>query len=468
VSVPAPSAADRPSLLVVEDRDSLRRLLERALGGAGYQVVAVADVAAARGLLERRRFALVLTDLKLPDGEGLDVLRASRAVDPRAPVVVMTAFGSVASAVEAMKLGAADFLEKPVEIDELIALVGDRIGGRAGDRAGSNAAPGAVALEVPGGPSLVGRHPRFRAALRLLEKVAPTDTTVLLLGESGTGKELFARALHGLSGRRAGPFVAINCAAIPATLMESELFGHERGAFTGASRLQRGRFEQAAGGTLLLDEIGELEPGVQAKVLRVLEDRTFQRVGGTGSLRADVRLVAATNRDLGEMVEDGTFRADLYYRLDVFPIELPALRERASDVPELARHLLATLAARSGVEPPRIEQPAAEWLASQPWPGNVRQLSNLLERALILCDGAALDREQLERALRPLSPQPGGGVPETDEAEAEVEAEVETLRRALRESGGETARAAQILGVSVRTLQRRIRRHDLKGYPDWG
>ncbi|HVS12368.1 MAG TPA: sigma-54 dependent transcriptional regulator [Thermoanaerobaculia bacterium] len=450
------SPPERARLLVVEDRDSLRRLLERALGGAGYQVVAVGDVASARGLLERQPFSLVLTDLKLPDGDGLEVLRASRAAQPRTPVVVMTAFGSVASAVEAMKRGAADFLEKPVEIDELIALVGARVG----DRPGAPGAAGAEALAVPGGPTLVGRHPRFRAALRLLEKVAPTETTVLLLGESGTGKELFAQALHALSPRRRGPFVAINCAAIPATLMESELFGHEKGAFTGASRLQRGRFEQAAGGTLLLDEIGELEPGVQAKVLRVLEDRTFQRVGGSGSLRAEVRLVAATNRDLGEMVEAGVFRADLYYRLDVFPIELPALRERASDVPGLVRHLLAGLAARAGIEPPRIAVPAAEWLAEQPWPGNVRQLSNVLERALILSDGGELDRDQIQRALRPLAP--------AAEEQAAPGDEAESLRRALRESGGETRRAAQILGVSVRTLQRRIQRHDLKGYPDWG
>jgi DNA-binding NtrC family response regulator len=440
----------RPPVLVVEDRDSLRRLLERALGGAGHEVVAVAEVAAARGLLERRHFSLVLTDLKLPDGEGLDVVRATRAAQPRCPVVVMTAFGSVASAVEAMKLGAADFVEKPVEIDELLALVAGHV-----DDEGRRRAP---VFQVPGGPSLVGRHPRFRAALRLLEKVAPTETTVLLLGESGTGKELFAQALHGLSPRRGGPFVAINCAAIPPSLMESDLFGHEKGAFTGASRLQRGRFDQAAGGTLLLDEVGELELAVQAKVLRVLEERSYQRVGGSATLRADVRLVAATNRDLAEMVEAGRFRSDLYFRLDVFPIELPALAARASDVPDLARHLLGHLAARGGVDEPILEEDAAEWLSAQPWPGNVRQLSNLLERALILADDRRLRRADLERAQRPLAPELSG-----DDEPSELEA----LRDALLSSGGETRRAAEILGVSVRTLQRRIARHDLKGFPEY-
>jgi len=440
----------RAPLLVVEDRDSLRRLLERALSGAGHRVVAVGDVAAARGLLERQRFTLVLTDLRLPDGGGLEVLKAARVAEPRCPVVVMTAYGSVAAAVEAMKLGAADFLEKPVEIDDLLALVAVHAGGE-GKR------PPAL-FEVAGGPTLVGRHPRFRAALRLLEKVAATETTVLLLGASGTGKELFARALHGLSSRRGGPFVAINCAAIPQNLMESELFGHEKGAFTGASRLQRGRFEQAGGGTLLLDEVGELDLAVQAKVLRVLEERRYQRVGGAVVLRADVRLVAATNRDLGQMVAAGRFRSDLYYRLDVFPIELPALADRASDVPELARHLLATLAARNGVEEPSLDDEAADWLSEQPWPGNVRQLSNLLERALILAEQSRLGRQDLERAQRPLSAAAAGiGEP----------TELEALRRALVESGGETARAAEILGVSVRTLQRRIARYDLKGFPEY-
>jgi DNA-binding NtrC family response regulator len=272
---------------------------------------------------------------------------------------------------------------------------------------------------------------------------------VLLTGESGTGKELFARSLHALSPRGSGPFVALNCAAIPEALIENELFGHEKGAFTGASSRQAGRFEQAAGGTLLLDEIGELPPAAQAKVLRVLEDRTFERVGGSKTLKADLRLVAATNRDLGDMVETGSFRGDLFYRLEVFPIALPALRDRASDVPEIACHLLTRLAERSGAEPLTLSLEAEKWLSEQPWPGNVRQLSNVLERASILSDGPRLERGDLQALLDPL----------------EISDPREEVRRALRETDGDKKRAAEILGISYRTLSRRIRDLDLEGYP---
>ncbi|MEO8503252.1 MAG: sigma-54 dependent transcriptional regulator, partial [Acidobacteriota bacterium] len=360
-------------LLVVEDRDSLRRLLQRALSDEGYEVSAAADAETAIGWLAERRFDLVITDLKLPAASGLEVLRAARAVRPAPPVLVLTAYGTVGAAVEAMKLGAADFLEKPLEIEDLCQRAAVLLGG---------AEP--PPFEAPGAPPILGKHPRLRAALRLLERVAPTESTVLLLGESGTGKELFARALHALSAKRQGPFVAVNCAAIPETLIENELFGHERGAFTGADRRQPGRFEQAKGGTLLLDEIGELPLAVQGKVLRVLEERTYERVGGGGTLHADVRLVAATNRDLRAMVAAGEFRSDLYFRLDVFPIELPPLRDRASDIPSLAVHLLAASAARHRLATPTLLPDALELLSEQPWPGNVRELANVLERAAIL------------------------------------------------------------------------------------
>ena len=319
-------------------------------------------------------------------------------------------------------------------------------GAPSGDGDGSRSA-----FEVPGGPSIIGRHPRLKASLRLLERVATTDSTVLLTGESGTGKELFARAVHGLSSRTSGPFIAVNCAAIPASLIENELFGHEKGAFTGASRRQAGRFEQADGGTLLLDEIGELELSVQAKVLRVLEDRVFQRVGGGRDLVADVRLVAATNRDLESMVEDGRFRSDLFFRLNVFPIELPALRDRASDVPLVAAHLLERLAQRHQRAAPRLDSTAAELLSEQPWPGNVRQLANALERALILCDGGLLRASDLEPILEPLSGRD----------------DQQVLREALDDSGGDKKRAAELLGVSYRTLLRRIKDHGLEGYPHY-
>ncbi|MEM1245430.1 MAG: sigma-54 dependent transcriptional regulator [Acidobacteriota bacterium] len=434
-------------VLLVEDKDSLRRLLKRALDSEGFAVQAVGSAEQAYERLAAEPFDIVLTDLRLPGDSGLEVLQRSRATASDRPVVVMTAYGDVATAVEAMKRGATDFLEKPVEIDDLLAVVRSHLG--KGDVA---------TLEVEGGPTLVGRHPKFTAALRLLRRVAETESTVLLLGESGTGKEVFARALHGLSPRVEGPFVALNCAAIPEALMENELFGHEKGAFTGATSRQPGRFEQASGGTLLLDEIGELPLGVQAKVLRVLEDRSFERVGGGETLKADARLVAATNRDLGAMVSAGEFRQDLFYRLDIFPIELPPLRDRASDIGDLARHLVTQLTSRAGrAGAPSLSGEAVELLSQQPWPGNVRQLSNVLERALILSDGDELQRSDIEAVL---GTGAVGHILKTSERDE--------LCTALEESGGDRRRAASILGISTRTLQRRVKKHGLEGYPHYG
>jgi DNA-binding NtrC family response regulator len=428
-------------ILVVEDRESLRRMLERALEQEGYRVSTCADGEQATSRLAEESFDLVLTDLKLPGMSGIDVLRASREAQPRLPVVVLTAFGTVGSAVEAMKLGAADFLEKPVEIEDLFQLVESLLGED----------EESAVFHLPGGPTIVGRHPTVRAALRLLDRVAKTDSTVLLTGESGTGKELFARALHGLSSRSDGPFVGVNCAAIPETLLENELFGHEKGAFTGAHRRQVGRFEAAHGGTLLLDEIGELPLATQSKVLRVLEERTFERVGSSRSIKADVRLVAATNRDLRSMVEAGGFRDDLYYRLEVFPIELPALRDRASDIPLLAQHLVEVIAARQGVEPRILTKETAGLLESHEWPGNVRQLANVLERAMIVGEGPRLEAAELKILL----------------AAESGRSERQRICDALEQSAGDKHRAADYLGISYRTLLRRIKEHDLAGYPEY-
>ncbi|HEV8577466.1 MAG TPA: sigma-54 dependent transcriptional regulator [Thermoanaerobaculia bacterium] len=427
-------------LLIVEDRDSLRRMLERALGQEGYEVAAAADGRAGIRLLGEQSFDFVLTDLKLPDVSGLEVLEASRTAQPRVPVVVLTGYGTVGTAVEAMKLGAYDFLEKPLEIDDLTRLIERAIGERG---------EAAAVFRVPGAPPILGAHPRLRAAIRLLQRVGPTESTVLLTGESGTGKELFAQAIHALSPRRGGPYMALNCAAIPEPLIENELFGHEKGAFTGADRRQQGRFEAAQGGTLMLDEIGELPLAVQGKVLRVLEERTFERVGGGRTMRTDVRLVAATNRDLSAMVAAGEFRADLFFRLNVFPIELPPLRERASDVPLLARHLIEEIARRHRVAPPRLEDAAADLLAGEPWPGNVRELANVLERAVILSEGPAIRVSDLRQLLRPLA---GAG-------------ERDRLKQALTAADGDKRRAAGILGMSYRALLRKIKEHDLEGVP---
>jgi DNA-binding NtrC family response regulator len=433
------------SVFIVEDRDSLRRLMERALAQEGYAVSTAAAAGEAVGRLAEDRFDLVLTDLKLPDGSGLDVLRASREHQADVPVVVLTAFGTVATAVDAMKAGAADFLEKPLEIDELCALVRSFVGDEPAEPA---------SFEVPGAPPIVGRHPKLAAALHLLRKVAPTESTVLLTGESGTGKELFARALHALSPRSDGPLVAVNCAAIPETLMENELFGHEKGAFTGAAKRQPGRFELAAGGTIFLDEIGELKPEVQGKVLRILEERTFERVGGGRPMKADVRVVAATNRRLAEMAARGEFRQDLYYRLDVFPIALPPLRQRRSDVPHLARHLTARIRERLRLPPRELAADAVRLLTAQSWPGNVRQLANLLERCLILGEREVLEARDLEPHLGAQPEDDGGG-----------EDERRRIRQALLETAGDKRRAAELLGTSYRTLQRKIRALDLEGYP---
>jgi DNA-binding NtrC family response regulator len=432
-------------ILIVEDRDSLRRMLELALGQEGYDVEAAADGLAGIRLLRERPFDFVLTDLKLPDVSGLEVLAASREAQPRVPVVVLTGFGTVGSAVEAMKLGAFDFLEKPLEIDELSRLVERALGER-------NDGEGDAVFHCPGAPAIVGGHPRIRAAIRLLQRVAPTESTVLLTGESGTGKELFARALHVLSSRKDGPCVALNCAAIPEALLENELFGHEKGAFTGADRRQQGRFEMAEGGTLFLDEVGELPLGVQGKVLRVLEERTFERVGGGRTIRANVRLVAATNRDLAAMVEDGGFRSDLYFRLNVFPIELPALRERPSDIPLLARHLLNEIARRHRVDPPRLDDDAAGLLAEQPWPGNVRELANVLERAVILAEGPAIHGADVRPLLR--LPAASAAPPERDR-----------IRQALVDADGDKRKAAEILGMSYRAVLKKVKEHDLEGVP---
>jgi DNA-binding NtrC family response regulator len=428
-------------ILVVEDRESLRRMLDRALSGEGHVVETAADGETALELLARRQYDLVLTDLKLPGQSGIDVLRGSRKLNPGLPVVVLTAYGTVHTAVEAMKEGAVDFLEKPVEIDDLFRLVA----AVAGETAAEDS------FSVAGGPTIVGAHPKVRTALRLLERVARTDSTVLLTGESGTGKELFAQALHALSPRREGPFVAVNCAAIPETLMENELFGHERGAFTGAHRRQPGRFEVAKSGTLLMDEIGELPLAVQAKVLRVLEERTFERVGGSQTLHADVRLVAATNRNLAAMAEAGGFREDLFYRLEVFPIELPALRDRPSDIPLLAQYLLDRLAERQKSSRRQLTDDALELLESHPWPGNVRQLANVLERAMIVGEGLRLGAAELGPLLSAL----GSGN------------DRQRICEALTQADGDKHQAAGSLGISYRTLQRRIKEYDLGGFPEY-
>ena len=381
-------------ILLVEDKAALRAVLRETLEAEGFTVEEAADGSKAVERLGRGGVALVLTDLRLPKADGHAVLRAAIQTDPALPVVLMTAYGTIKDAVEAMRAGAYDYLEKPVDNDHLIALLRRALQHRR--MASENAALKARFANDLGGPEILGASKVLHAALGQVKRVAVTDTTVLLLGESGTGKELFARAVHHESPRREQAFLAINCAAIPENLLESELFGYEKGAFTGASSTKRGKLEIADHGTLFLDEIGDLSPALQGKVLRVLEQKQFERVGGNDTRTVDIRLVAATNKDLRAQVMASQFRQDLFFRLSVFPITVPPLRERQGDIALLARHFAARFAAemrRRGEA--SIDPEALQALEAYSWPGNVRELENAIERALILGDDNVVRTAQL-------------------------------------------------------------------------
>src|SRR5262245_26810654 len=371
-------------ILLVEDKDSLRRVLRLTLENAGYTVNEAADARQAIQEISVTPHRLVLTDLRMPHGSGLDILRAARAADPDVPVIVMTAFGSIDEAVQAMKDGAHDFLQKPVDSNHLLLLVE-----RALEQARLRTENILLREEWSrryGFPRILGESEVLKRAVGETQRVAQTEATVLLLGESGTGKELFARAVHHLSARRNHPFVAVNCAAIPETLIENELFGHERGAFTGATDRRQGKFELAAGGTVFLDEIGELPLAVQGKLLRAIEEKTIDRIGGRAPITVDVRLVAATNRDLKAAAESGEFRRDLFFRLAVFPVQIPPLRDRGEDVVLLASQFAAQFGKELRGKEAVLSDDSNDALRAQRWPGNVRELENAIERACILSD----------------------------------------------------------------------------------
>jgi DNA-binding NtrC family response regulator len=424
-------------ILIADDEPTFRALLADILEQAGHQVVEVADGAAALAALERGGFDLVLSDQRMPRLDGLELLRRARTLPNAPPVVMLTAYGTIPDAVEAVRLGAADYLTKPLPSPAALTAVVDRV-----------LAPAIDDL------SFVTGDPAVLELLETVDRVAARDVSILITGESGTGKELIARRIHARSLRANGPFVAVNCAALPETLAESELFGHDRGAFTGADRQRRGRFEEAHGGTLFLDEVGELSVPLQAKLLRVLESREVRRLGGGEDLPVDVRLVAATNRDLAGAVERGDFRPDLFFRLAVVPVNLSPLRVRPGDVALLARHLIGQLASRHRVEPSSLEADALAALERHDWPGNVRELRNVLERALVVRGGAAIRVGDL--ALASVGAAAGGGVP-LDRDAREREAVLEALRRA----GGNREEAGRLLGVSVRTLYYRLRKYGI-------
>ena len=459
------SGPERPDILLVEDKDSLRQVMRLTLEAAGYTVTESADARSAAQEIARAPHRLVLTDLRMPHGSGLDVLRAAKAADPDIPVIVMTAFGSIDEAVRAMKDGAHDFLQKPVDSNHLLLLVE-----RALEQARLRTENILLREEWSrryGFPRIIGESEAIKRAVAETQRVAQTQATVLLLGESGTGKELFARAVHHLSERRDQPFVAINCAAIPETLIENELFGHERGAFTGASDRRLGKFELASGGTVFLDEIGELPLAVQGKLLRVIEEKTVDRIGGRAPIPVDVRVVAATNRDLRAAAESGEFRRDLFFRLAVFPVEIPALRERGEDIALLARHFAAQLGRELRKREAILSEESLAALSAHSWPGNVRELENAIERACILADSSTLEPRDL--GLRPAGKSDpeafnaldlSGTLSETAERAIRF-VERRKIAAALEAHDGNKTRAAEALGVSYKTLLTKIRDYDL-------
>ena len=456
-------------VLLVEDKDSLRAMLRHALEAQGHAVLEARDEAEAVHQLRQTRPAVVLTDLKLPTGDGFGVLRAAKELDPELQVIVMTAYGSIQDAVTAMREGAMDFLAKPVDPDHLLLMVERAIAQRR--MLSDYILLKEEMAERRGAPRIIGEDAKLRHVLQQLHRAAATDATVLLEGESGTGKELFARGLHALSPRAEGPFVAINCAAIPETLLETELFGHEKGAFTGAASRKPGRFEMAHRGTLFLDEIGDLPLALQAKILRALEEKQFERVGGTQSLHVDVRVVAATNRNLKQRVAERQFREDLYFRLSVFPIQIPPLRERTHDVVILARHFVDRFCRDLNKKLLTLAPAALDELEAYAWPGNVRELQNCIERAVILSDGDTIHARHLNLSFRqavaaPPVASPWEGIDLSGtmmDAVRRVTAEVERrkVEQALQDTAGNKQRAAEMLQISYKTLLQKLKEYGI-------
>jgi DNA-binding NtrC family response regulator len=445
-------------------------MLRHALERQGHAVLEARDQPEAVRLLQHEQPSLVLSDLRLPEGDGFGVLRASKEIDADVPVIVMTAYGSIEDAVAAMKEGALDFLAKPVDPDHLLLLVSRGLEQR---RIVTENLMLKEELAVRrGAPQLVGDDPSLRKLFASLQRAAATDTTVLLEGESGTGKELFARSLHALSPRAEAPFVAINCAAIPETLLETELFGHEKGAFTGAIARKPGKFEMAHRGTLFLDEIGDLPLPLQAKILRALEEKRFERVGGTVSVQVDVRLVAATNKGLKAAVAARRFREDLFFRLSVFPITVPPLRDRPGDIPLLARYFVERFCRDMNKKTLSLSPPALDDLQRYAWPGNVRELQNCIERAVILADGDAILPRHLNLSFVQSSPSEAPPDPwlQIDlsgtlaEATRRAIAGVERVKiqAALREADGNRGRAAELLQVSYKALLLKLKEHRIE------
>jgi DNA-binding NtrC family response regulator len=453
-----------PTLLIVEDEAKMRRLLELNLAEDGYTIHTAADAEAGLNTLRQERIDLVVTDLKLPGMNGLEFLQAVRRTNATIPVVVMTAFGTVETAVEAMKAGASDYVLKPFSLEEMKLILRKELDVRRLRE--ENRSLREALGERYQFRNIVAHSPKMQEVLATVERVAPTNSTVLLGGESGVGKDLIARAIHEHSRRAAGPFVKINCTAIPENLLESELFGYEKGAFTGANTAKPGKFELADKGTIFLDEIGDVPGSIQVKLLHVLQDREFERLGGMKTLKVDVRVIAATNQDLRAALEQGTFREDLYYRLNVVPISIAPLRERREEIPYLVDHFIARFTRESGKTLSGITPAALKLLTDFHWPGNVRELENIIERAVALSVGTVIDVGDIRLDISTTPPAPvavGGSVPFPPEGMTLEQFEDEIIREALRRAGGNKSQAARLVGLSRNALRYRLSK---LGVPD--
>ncbi|MBV9494231.1 MAG: sigma-54-dependent Fis family transcriptional regulator [Acidobacteria bacterium] len=454
-------------LLIVEDKESLAAMLRETVESEGLEAdVASSGLVASRWLAEGRQYLAVVTDLRLPGADGIAVLKQARESDPDVPVIVMTGFATIENAVEAMKLGAYDFIQKPIDVDYLLLLL--RRCREHRELRHENLLLRDEFQKRHRLPAIVGDSPRLVELSQAIQRVAPTDSTVLLQGESGTGKELFARAIHQLSPRRDRPFVAINCAAIPDTLVENELFGHEKGSFTGATARQLGKFELADGGTIFLDEIGELPLAMQAKVLRILQERRFERIGGAATIDVDVRILCATNRNLAVDVKEGRFREDLFFRINVFPVTIPPLRARREDIDGLVDFFLRRFAGELAKPGLRISDEARALLRAYDWPGNIRELENCIERATILCDRNTIEARDLNVVPNERASEEGlrdavdlsGTLAEAGERAARI---VERLKiaDALRRTQTRNE-AADLLGITARTLAAKMKEHGIE------
>ena len=442
---------DEKKLLVVDDESLINDFLKEIFTRRGFTVDQAFDGSTAMAMIQRHRYDVLIVDRRMPDRDGIEVLKAQMARDPSVPVIMMTAYGSIDSAVEAMKLGAFDYIIKPFNADQIEAVVDKALDG--GVDGGKERRP-----ECRNQIQIIGKSPKILSILEMIQIVAPTSSTVLITGETGTGKELVAREIQRLSKRRDKPFIRINCAALPEGLIESELFGHEKGAFTGALRTRRGKFELADGGTILLDEIGEIGISTQAKILRVLQEKEFERIGSDQTRIVDVRVIATTNKNLAEEMHAGRFREDLFYRLNVFPIDLPPLRERKEDIPLLVEHFIQRYRPLCNSRVIGIEKDALQYLMDHNWPGNVRELENCIERAMIVCKGEMIQKSDImpptsSRSKDQFTLDPGISLREMEKI---------MVLKTLESIGWNRTKAAAKLGISTRTLRNKIKEYKLE------